>query len=156
MVGLAVVTVAAWGSFVSIRSSARGPRWALDHLASIRAWVIGGVAVGLLLTLAIRPLWVGLAVLYVALTVVFLAAMLRRALTRLEEAGGLEELPADQRSQIVRRARMLILAAGVLLGALGVVGMTAGAGPVAWIPTALGLTLVVTALSLSTEGSSAP
>ncbi|HSJ29041.1 MAG TPA: hypothetical protein VLB67_12600 [Acidimicrobiia bacterium] len=151
VIGIAVTVVAAWGSSVSIRSAARGPRWALDHLASVRPWVVGGVLIGLVLAAAVRPLWVGLVVLYVALTVVFLAAMLRRALVRLEEAGGLDDLPIERRREIVARARRTIGIAGVVIGAIGVGGSLAGAGPVGWIPALLGLTLVVTAVSLSAE-----
>jgi hypothetical protein len=117
----------------------------------VRPFVFGGVVIGLALALLIRPLWVGLAVLYVALTVLMLAAMLRRALARLDEAGGLEDLPLDRRRHIVRRARNLILAAGVVLGAIGVGGVFGGARVVGWIPAILGLTLVVTALALSAE-----
>ena len=151
IVGIAVTIVVAWGSSISIRSAARGPRWALDHLATVRPAVMGGVAVGLGLTVFVRPLWVGLAVLYVALTVLLLAAMLRRALVKLDEAGGLDDLPIEQRRHIVRRARTLILIAGVVLAAIGTGGTVAGAGAVAWIPALLGATLVVTALSLSAE-----
>jgi hypothetical protein len=151
IVGIAVTIVVAWGSSISIRSAARGPRWALDHLATVRPVVMSGVVAGLVLTVLVRPLWAGLAVLYVALTVLLLAAMLRRALVKLEEAGGLEELPLDQRRHIVQRARTLILIAGVVLAAIGTGGSVAGAGAVAWIPAILGITLVVTALSLSAE-----
>jgi hypothetical protein len=60
-------------------------------------------------------------------------------------------LPLDRRRHIVRRARSLILAAGVVLGAIGVGGVLGGARVVGWIPAILGLTLVVTALALSAE-----
>lgn len=151
MVGMAVTVVAAWGSSVSIRSAARGPRWALDHLAGIRPWVIGGILAGLALTAGLRPLWVGLVVLYLALTVAFLGAMLRRALARLEEAGGLDELPLERRREIVGRARRTIAVAGVVIAAVGVGAMLSGAGPVGWVPALLGSALVVTALGLSAD-----
>ena len=151
IVGIAVTIVVAWGSSISIRSAARGPRWALGHLATVRPYVLGGVAAGLVLAFVVRPLWVGLAVLYVALTVLLLAATLRRALVKLEDAGGLDDLPIERRRHIVRRARSLILIAGVVLAAIGIGGSVAGEGAVAWIPAVLGVTLVVTALSLSAE-----
>ncbi|MEX1003795.1 MAG: hypothetical protein WD990_04525 [Acidimicrobiia bacterium] len=151
IVGIAVAVVVAWGSSISIRSAARGPRWALAHLATVRPVVLGGVAAGLLLTFLVRPLWVGLAVLYVAMTVLLLAAMLRRALVKLEDAGGFDDLPLERRRHIVRRARTLILIAGVVLAAIGTGGSVAGAGAVAWIPAILGIALVVTALALSAE-----
>ena len=151
IVGMAATVVVAWGSSISIRSAARGPRWALGHLATVRPFVLGGVVAGLVLTLVVRPLWVGLAVLYVALTVLLLAAMLRRALVRLDEAGGLDDLPIERRRLIVRRSRTLILVTGVVLAAVGTGGVVGGAGAVAWIPAMLGVTLVVTAVSLSAE-----
>ena len=151
IVGVAVTVVAAWGSSISIRSASRGPRWALEHLAAIRPYVFGAVVVGLLLTIAVSPLWTGLAVLYVTLTVLLMAAMLRRALVRLEEAGGLDELPVERRRQIVQRSRTVILIAGAVLTAIGLGLSSAGVGPIGWIPTVLGITLVVTALALSAE-----
>lgn len=151
VLGAAISTVAAWGSSISIRSASRGPRWALDHLGSIRPLVLGGVLVGIVLTLLVRPVWTGLAVSYVAITVLLLAALLRRALTRLDEHGGLEELPIERRRQIVARARRMILGAGVILAAIGVGGVAAGVGAVGWIPLVLGATLVITALVLSAD-----
>ncbi len=152
VLGLAVVVVVAWGASISVRSASRGPRWALDHLAMVRPAIFGGVFLGLALTAAVRPLWVGLAVLYVALTVLLLSSMLRRSLTRLEVAGGLEELPLERRQEIVRKARAMILISGLVLAGVGLLGSASGAGPVAWIPALLGLTLVLTAVSLSAEG----
>jgi hypothetical protein len=156
VVGGAVMAVIAWGASLSIRSASRGPRWALAHLVTTRPAVFGGIVIGLALTVLVRPLWAGLAVLYAALTVLLLSAMLRRTLIRLDEAGGLEALPLERRRHIVRRARTLILVAGVVLGVIGVGGALAGGGPVAWVPAALGLTLVVTAVSLSAEAREEP
>lgn len=151
IVGIAVTIVTAWGASISIRSASRGPRWALAHLAEVRPFIVAGVVVGLVVTAVFRPLWAGLATLYVALTVLLLSAMLRRALVRLDEAGGLDELPVARRRQIVQRARTMILVAGVVIAAIGVGGTLAGVGAVGWIPTVLGATLVVTAVSLSVE-----
>lgn len=151
VVGIAVTIVTAWGASISIRSASRGPRWALEHLAAVRAWIFAGVATGVVITAAVSPLWAGLATLYVALTVLLLSAMLRRALVRLDDAGGLDGLPIARRRQIVQRARTMILVAGVVVAAIGVGGTLAGAGAVGWVPTALGATLVVTAVYLSAE-----
>jgi hypothetical protein len=152
VLGMAVIVVVAWGASISVRSASRGPRWALDHLATVRPAIFGGVILGLVLTAVVSPLWVGLAVLYVALTVLLLSSMLRRSLTRLEEAGGLDDLPIERRTEIVRRARAMILVSGLVLAGVGLLGSASGAGPVAWIPALLGLTLVMTAVSLSAEG----
>lgn len=156
VVGIAVTAVASWGSWISVRSAARGPRWALDHLARVRPLVLGGVVLGLILTFVARPVWAGLAVLYVTLTVLLLATMLKRALLRLEASGGLEELPIERRREIVARARRLILVAGILLAAIGAGAGAAGAGAVGWIPAVLGVTLIVTAVALSAEVSDSP
>lgn len=151
IVGIAVTIVTAWGASISIRSASRGPRWALGHLAAVRPFIFAGVVAGLVITAVFRPVWAGLATLYVAVTVLWLSAMLRRALVRLDEAGGLDELPIARRRQIVQRARTMILVAGVVVAAIGVGGTLAGAGAVGWVPTVLGFTLVVTAVSLSAE-----
>lgn len=108
---------------------------------------------GLILTILARPAWAGLAVLYVALTVLLLATMLKRALLRLEESGGLEELPIERRREIVSRARRLIVVAGILLAVIGIGSGLAGAGAVGWIPGLLGVTLFVTGAALSAEVS---
>lgn len=151
VVGVAVIAVAAWGSSISVRSAARGPRWALEHLATVRRFVTGGMLAGVLLTVAVRPVWTGLAVLYVALTVLLLATMLRRALTRLEDSGGLDQLPLERRTEIVARARRLILVAGGLLAVIGVGAIAAGAGVLGWILAGLGVTLIVTAVMLTAD-----
>lgn len=156
VVGIAVTVVTAWGSSISVRSAARGPRWALGHLARVRPLVLGGVGTGLILTILARPVWAGLAVLYVALTVLLLSTMLKRALLRLEESGGLEELPIERRREIVSRARRLIMVAGVLLAVIGIGSGVAGAGAVGWIPGLLGVTLFVTGVALSAEVSDSP
>lgn len=156
VVGLAFVAVVGWGASISIRSASRGPRWALGHLAAVRPVLVGGVVLGLVVTVAVRPLWAGLAVVYMAFTVLFLSAMLRRSLIRLDASGGLDDLPMVRRREIVRRARRMILVAGIVLAAVGLVGSAAGAGPVAWVPATLGVTLVATAVSLSAEGRRDP
>ena len=151
VVGVAVTAVTAWGSSISVRSAARGPRWALEHLARVRPFVFAAVLAGLVLTFVLSPVWVGLAVLYVALTVMLLATMLRRALIRLDESGGLEQLPIERRREIVGRARRLILISGLVLAAVGVGAIAAGAGSVGWVLGMLGGTMVVTAVVLSAE-----
>jgi hypothetical protein len=151
VVGVAAILVSAWGAALSIRSAARGPRWALGHISSIRPVIVGGLGFGLVLLVAVRPAWAGLAVMYVAATALLLSVMLRRGLTRLDALGGLDDLPIERRRAIVQRARRLILGAGLVLGVLGVGGSVAGVGPVAWIPAALGVTLVVTAIALGAD-----
>ena len=111
----------------------------------------GGVGVGAMAAIAVRPVWVGLSVVYVSAAVLFLSVLLRRSLLRLAQSGGLDELPIERRVEIVSRAKRLFSIAGGALALIGLAGIASGAGVVGWITGALGVTLVVTATAISAE-----
>ncbi len=120
---IAIVAVAAtvavgWGAFLSVRSATRGPGWALAHLDASGRWLMGGLAVGAVITLVVRPPWAGLAVTYIVGVVWWLSTMLRRNLIRVEAAGGFGEVPVDRRAAILRRARRLLVFGGLALVAI--------------------------------------
>lgn len=150
VVGAFVVGAAGWGSLVSIRSAARGPAWALEHLRAVRPVVVGSTLAGLALSVLVRPVWVGLSALYVAVAVGALTVMLRRTLQRLEQAGGMEPLSYERRRAIVSRARRLLIVSGATLVVIGVAGAVAGSA-VGWVTLSLGATLVATAALLSAD-----
>lgn len=106
---------------------------------------------GVFASLVVRPLWVGLSVVYVAVSVMFLAVLLRRSLIRLAESGGLEDLPLERRMAIVSRAKRMFAIAGGVLTLIGLAGIATGAGAIGWITGALGATLVITATAISVE-----
>ena len=140
--------MAGWGAYLSVRSAASGPEWALGHLAGVRPWVAGGVGIGVFVSIAIRPIWIGLAIVYVAATAMLLSVLVRRSLLRLAASGGLEALPLDRRIEIVGRAKRLFWIAGGLLAVIGIAGVAIGAGVVGWITGALGVTLIGTASAI--------
>jgi hypothetical protein len=144
-VGAALVLVVGWGAWLSTRSAVRGPAWALAHLGPAGRAAPVGVGFGLLVTAAVRPLWVGAGVVYAAGMAWWLIVMLRRSLVRLEALGGLEEMPLDRRRAIVARARTGLLATGA---ALAVVGLAASAHPVGWVTLALGGVLAAAGLTI--------
>jgi len=147
---LAVVFVAGWGSYLSLRSAILGPAWARDHLAVARRIGTAGVVLGAVVTAALRPVWVGIALLYVGAAVLLMIVMVRRSLVRLAEAGGLDALPYERRLAIVTRARRMFGVTGAVLAVVGLAGVAAGAGVPGWIIGALGVTLVATARTIST------
>lgn len=154
VVGLWAVAAVGWSSYVSVRSAAAGPAWALAHLARLRPVWIALAAVGLAALVAFSPIWTGMGILYVLAAVVFLSSTLRKSLMRLEALEGFDELPLERRMRIVGRARRLLLILGLVLAGLGGWALAVSAGSVAWIVVALGATLVGTA-GLLARGSAA-
>jgi hypothetical protein len=143
-----VVLAAGWASMVSVRSAALGPRWTLVHLGRARWGVAVAVAIGLLVAMAVRPLWVGLVAVYTPTAVAVLVWLMRRNLQRFERAGGLEPLPAEAAAAVVVRARRsLVVGGGVLVG-LGGVGLASGMGAVGWVVAAVGVTVAGNGLVL--------
>ena len=145
VVGVVVVLSAGWGSYVSVRSAAAGPEWALGHLAAVRSPIWGLLILGLLLAVVASPPWMGLGLVYVGAAIMFLVAMLRRSLLRLQEFGAFDELDPERRAAIVRRARTLFLVMGALFAILGGAALALEAGVIAWIVIALGVTLAAAA-----------
>ena len=145
VVGVVVVLAAGWGSYVSVRSAAAGPEWALDHLAIVRRPIWGLLVLGGVLAVVVTPPWMGLGLVYVGAAIVWLIAMLRRSLLRLQEFGAFDEMDPARRAAIVRRARTLFLVMGALFAVLGGAALALNTGVLAWIVIALGVTLVAAA-----------
>jgi hypothetical protein len=144
--GSSVVAAAGWASYVSVRSAALGPGWAVGHMARARFVVLVLVAIGLVVALLARPVWVGVVVVYVPLAILVLMWMVRRALVRLDGVGGFEPLDGVVGDRVLDRARSaMVVGAGVLVG-LGGLGLTAGIGPVAWVMAAVGAVMALNGL----------
>ena len=119
-VGVVALLVAAWGAWLSLESSRRGPGWAL---AVVERWrpmpwivvVVGGVAL-----VAVDPVWVGAGILYVGLVVLVLTSMLRRSLGRVHEAYGGFDPSAASRPALGPSAGRALLAGGAVIAGLGV------------------------------------
>lgn len=113
--------VAAWGGWLSIGASRRGPGWARAHLQAWRGgpWLLALVGVGSVLT--ITPIWVGLGILYIAGVTGLLMRQVRRRLEVVEDAYGPFHAPADRPS--TRRTGTYLLIGGAALAVLGAVDL---------------------------------
>lgn len=156
VVGTVMVATAIWGASFSMRAALRGPEWALSALTRVTPVLVGAILLGLVVTLVLRPAWVGLGTLYVAATVWFLVITLRRSMIRWREMGGFDgEISPERRAAVLGRARLMAwvgAAVMVLLAAL-----LWPAGPVLAIPAlALGAVLAVVGTRLGAAASSSP
>lgn len=148
--GAAALVAVTWGAALSVRSAALGPQWALDHLRTVRpVWPALAVA-GMAVAFVVRPVWIGLALVYMALTLWFMAGTLLRNLRRVDEAGGLTEVPPERRRAILRRARRVLLWGGAVTALVGVAALSAGV--IGWVIVSLGAVLAGTALILGNPG----
>ena len=101
----------------------------------------------LVMTAVFRPIWVGLAAIYIVATMWFLGSTLLRNLLRLQAVDGFVEIPADRRQEILKRAKRFLTGGGLVLGLVGAAALSAG--PVAWVTMALGAVLVGTGVMLN-------
>jgi len=90
MVAITVVVAAvtAWGGWFSARSACRGPGWALMQLERWRplSWALAGG--GALVTFAVDPVWLGVAVVYVGLMTGLVTRTVRRRLEDFQNTYG--------------------------------------------------------------------
>lgn len=151
LVGAAAVAALGWGAILSVRSAVRGPEWALEHVRTVRRLLPIVIAAGVGVVFVVSPVWAGLAVLYVTALVWWLSGSLRRNLERIDAEGGFAPIPAESRTRIVRRARGLLVVAGILLLAIAAAGV--GSGMTAVVTAVLGLVLVGAAGVLGREST---
>jgi hypothetical protein len=151
LVGFVAVAAVAWGAVLSVRSAVRGPEWALDHMRTVRRFLPILIAAGIAVVFLVSPVWAGLAVVYVTALVWWLSGSLRRNLERIEGEGGFAPIPPESRHRIVRRARGLLVVAGILLLAIAAVGI--GSGMTALVTASLGLVLMAAAGLLGREST---
>ena len=151
VIGVVTAVAVAWGAFLSVRSAANGPQWALEHLGSLRHLWPGLALIGLAALFVFSPVWIGLAALYVVAALWFLAASLLRNLHRLQAMEGFIDIGPERRRAIVLRARRFLFVGGAAMVAVGVVIMDFGV--VAWIGVGLGAVLIATG---AVVGASSP
>jgi hypothetical protein len=114
--GGAVLLVLAIGAAFSVGAAKRGPEWARRQLKR------GGVVSALLVVMAgaiivlFRPVWVGLAVLYLALVVWFLS----RTVSKRMELVGVVQVDPGYALAVVRRTRIGLMALAASLGVISV------------------------------------
>lgn len=117
VIGAVAVLVAGWGAWYSSASSRQGPTWARQHLERLRLapWLLGLTGIGVVL--AVEPLWVGLAVVYMAVVAGVLMWQVRRRLVAVELAYGPydDDLPSQP-----RQVATYLLGGGIVLAVVGV------------------------------------
>lgn len=94
IVAVVCVVVAAWGLWLSRGSAARGAEWGYTTLGVWRPfpWAIG--VVGVVLLVLADPVWVGVAVLYVAVMTWWLTRSVRRKMQVVRDTyGGFDDPP---------------------------------------------------------------
>lgn len=115
LVGLVAVAVVAWGAWLSLGSSRRGPAWAHDALTTWKWMPWAVAALGLVLIALVKPIWAGIAVIYIAAVTGWLTRTLRRGLDRVREAyGELGPPPAGGPTVSPRVSTYLLVGAAVL------------------------------------------
>lgn len=87
-VGAVALAVAGWGGWISIGSLRSGPGWARSRLSTWRPmpWVLAGL--GAVAIALVRPVWVGLALVYIGVVTGWLLWIVRRNLDRVHAAYG--------------------------------------------------------------------
>lgn len=116
VVGAVAVIVVGWGVWLSIGSSRRGPGWAHSLLVGWRPLPWALAIVGVVALVVVRPLWMGVAIIYIAMVSGYLMRAVRRSLDAVREAYG--EFDEIDRSPISGRVGGYLLAGAAMLGTL--------------------------------------
>lgn len=124
VVGVVAVGVAAWGGWLSLGSSARGPGWALSALSRWRPMPWSVAVAGAVLVVVVEPVWVGLGVVYVGLVVGALTFLVRRSLRRVRDVYGDFGDSSHVTPLVGRRSGWLLIAGGGVIAAIGVWDLT--------------------------------
>jgi hypothetical protein len=148
----APVSVMAWSMWFAAKSAVTGPGWALQHLRIASPVLAGAVVLGLLAALLVRPVWMGLAMLYPFAIGAWLARSRRLQLAMVDRDGGFGEIDPTIRTRLalslargLRIAGFMVWFGGLALAAFGVAQgwLVAVLGPVA-VLTAFFVTRKVT------------
>ncbi len=104
-----------WGGVISTRSAINGPQWAMEHLRKTLPVVVVLSVVAIVVTLLVRPLWVGVGVLYTTGTIAFMTRGVSRSLQRVAETGGFVPITEDGKRRILLRSARMLVFVGVAL-----------------------------------------
>ncbi|MDH3308280.1 MAG: hypothetical protein OEO77_12265 [Acidimicrobiia bacterium] len=113
------VAVAAWGVFVSVVSSLRGPLWASGFLRASQSVLVVMTILGLGALVLVEPAWIGLAVSYVAGVAAWFAGRVRRVVIRALDGQTDVVVETAQHRTTVRRALIGMAVAGLLAATIG-------------------------------------
>jgi hypothetical protein len=144
----APVAVMGWSMWFAARSAVIGPAWALRHLRIATPVMTASLVLGLLAAFLVRPVWMGLAVLYPLAIGAWLARSRRLQLAMVDRDGGFGEIDPAMRSRLALALARGLRIAGVFVwfGGLALVAFGVAQG---WLVAALGPVAVLTALFVS-------
>jgi len=144
----APVVVMGWSMWFAARSAVIGPGWALQHLRLATPALTFAVVLGLVTALLIRPVWMGLAVLYPLAIGAWLARSRRLQLAMVDRDGGFAEIDPAIRARLALGLARGLRLAGILVwfGGLALVAFGVAQG---WLVALLGPVAVLTALFVS-------
>lgn len=114
-VSVVVVAAVMWFAFVSVGAAANEPAWARRQIRRVVPASAVIAAAGLVGLLWVRPVWVGLAVIYVAAVVGFMARSVQAGLRRADAIGGAGISQMRRRLLLLRTSRWMWIAAAVLV-----------------------------------------
>ena len=138
------VAVIAWAILFSVEAARRGPAWSFDHLGIVSNVLKPALALGIVATLVVRPIWIGLGVAYPLAVGLFMVATRRRQLAVVGRDMGFGDVRPDLREQVLSRLRRGLIVVGAM--ALVVGSLLAAAGLVqGWV---LGALAPISALAL--------
>ena len=133
---VAPVAVIGWSIIFSVEAARRGPAWSLRHLEVMGRILRPALALGIVAILVVRPVWVGLSVVYPIAVALVMVAGRRRQLAAIEREMGFGDVPPTTRDRMLDRLRpglILVGAASLLLGIfLAAIGVLQG-----WVLAAL-------------------
>jgi hypothetical protein len=151
----APVAVMGWSMWFAAKSAVTGPAWALRHLRVATAVLTAAVLLGVVAAVLIRPVWMGLAVLYPLAIGAWLARSRRLQLAMVDRDGGFGEIDPTMRTRValglargLRIAGVLVWFGGLALAAFGVAQ--------GWLVAVLGPVAVLTALFVTRQVSIQP
>jgi len=110
-----------WGGAVSTRSAINGPEWAMGHLRRTLPVAVALSAVAVVITVVVRPTWVGIGILYTTGMVAFMSRGVSRSLQRVAETGGFTPVTPEGRRKILLRSSRMLVVVGVFLAVVALV-----------------------------------
>jgi hypothetical protein len=146
----APVAVMGWSMWFAAKSAVAGPGWALQHLRVATPVLTGAMVLGLLAAFLVRPLWMGLAVLYPLAIGAWLARSRRLQLAMVDRDGGFGEIDPAMRTRLALSLARGLRVAGVLVwfGGLALAAFGVAQG---WLVAVLGPVAVLTALFVTRQ-----
>lgn len=101
-----------WGGMISVFATLNGPDWAVKHLRRTYPIALAATVASVAVLVFVRPLWVGVGVVYVTGIIAWMSRNVTRTLERLRAGGEFEDLPLERRRAVLMRSGRWLLIAG--------------------------------------------